>query len=43
MDNIITLIIASVAGVAVGFLIAKFFERNNASQLIKSAKKMPHQ
>ncbi|QNJ98894.1 ribonuclease Y [Constantimarinum furrinae] len=39
MDNIITLIIASVAGVAVGFLIAKFFERNNASQLIKSAKK----
>ncbi len=39
MDNIITLIIASVVGVTVGFLIAKFFERNNASQLIKSAKK----
>lgn len=39
MDNIITLIIASIIGIAVGFLIAKFFERNNASQLIKSAKK----
>ncbi|PKA84308.1 ribonuclease Y [Ulvibacter sp. MAR_2010_11] len=39
MDNIITLIIASIIGVAVGFLIAKFFERNNASRLIKSAKK----
>ena len=39
MDNIITLIIAAIIGIAVGFLIAKFFERNNASQLIKSAKK----
>lgn len=39
MDNIITLIIAAIIGIVVGFLIAKFFERNNASRLIKSAKK----
>ena len=39
MDPIITIIIAAVAGIIVGFLIAKFFEKNNASQLIKTAKK----
>lgn len=39
MDNIVAYIIAAVVGVAVGFLIAKFFERNNASRLTKQAKK----
>lgn len=39
MDNIVTLAIAAVVGVVVGFIIAKFFERNNASKVIKSAKK----
>ncbi|MAP54196.1 ribonuclease Y [Altibacter sp.] len=39
MDNIITIIIVSIVGIAVGFLIAKLLERNNASQLVKSAKK----
>jgi ribonuclease Y len=39
MDNIVTYIIAAVVGVIVGFIIAKFFERNNASRLTKQAKK----
>ena len=39
MDNIVAYIIAAVIGVAVGFIIAKFFERNNASRLTKQAKK----
>ncbi len=39
MDNIVAYIIAAVIGVVVGFIIAKFFERNNASRLTKQAKK----
>lgn len=39
MDNIVTIIIAAVAGLIVGFIIAKLLERSNASQVIKSAKK----
>ncbi|MCW8980289.1 MAG: ribonuclease Y [Altibacter sp.] len=39
MDNIITIIIVAIVGIAIGFLIAKLLERNNASQLVKSAKK----
>ncbi|MDC8004392.1 ribonuclease Y [Aureisphaera galaxeae] len=39
MDNIITIAIAAVAGLAVGFIIAKMLEKSNASQVIKSAKK----
>lgn len=39
MNNIITIIIVSIVGIAVGFIIAKFLERNNASRLLKSAKK----
>ena len=39
MDNIITLSIAAVIGIVVGFITAKLLERNNASQLTKSAKK----
>ncbi len=39
MDNIVTLIIIGIAGLIVGFVIAKLIEKNNASHLIKSAKK----
>jgi len=39
MDNTIIAIIAAVAGIVVGFIIAKILERNNSSQLIKNAKK----
>jgi len=39
MDNILILIIIGVVGLAIGFLIAKMLERNNASQVIKNAKK----
>ena len=39
MDNIITIIIVGIVGLVVGFLIAKLLERNNASQVIGSAKK----
>tara|TARA_R110002049_G_scaffold28772_5_gene98157 strand:- start:5890 stop:7455 length:1566 start_codon:yes stop_codon:yes gene_type:complete len=39
MDNIITIIIIGIVCLAIGFAIAKLLERNNASQLIKSAKK----
>ncbi len=39
MDNIIFLIIASVAGLILGFIIAKVLERNKASEIIRTAKK----
>ena len=39
MDNIITIIIASVAGLILGFIISKLLEKSNASRVIKSAKK----
>jgi len=39
MDNIVTIIIVGIIALVVGFLIAKMLERNNASQLIKAAKK----
>lgn len=39
MDNIITIIIASVAGLILGFIVSKLLDRSNASQVIKSAKK----
>ncbi|NND62406.1 MAG: ribonuclease Y [Flavobacteriaceae bacterium] len=39
MDNIVTIIIAAVAGSVVGFIIAKMLEKSNATQVIKSAKK----
>ena len=39
MDNIVTIIIIGIVGLAVGFLIAKLIEKNNASQLVKNAKK----
>ncbi|GAB5399604.1 MAG: ribonuclease Y [Aureisphaera sp.] len=39
MDNIITIAIAAVVGLAIGFIIAKMLEKSNASQVIKSAKK----
>ncbi|MCK8524109.1 ribonuclease Y [Aquimarina sp. D1M17] len=39
MDNTILLIIASVVGLVVGFIIAKVLERNKASEIIKNAKK----
>jgi len=39
MDNTITMVILGAVALVIGFLIAKLLERNNASQLIKSAKK----
>jgi len=39
MDNIVTPIIAAIAGLIIGFVIAKVLEKNNASHLVKSAKK----
>ena len=39
MDNIVTIIIAAVVGIIVGFVIAKLLEKSNASQLVKNAKK----
>ena len=39
MDNIITLIIIGVVGLAVGFLIAKMLEKSKASQVVTEAKK----
>ncbi len=39
MDNIFTLIIAVAIGLVIGYIIAKLLERNNASRVIKSAKK----
>ncbi|PVW15844.1 ribonuclease Y [Marixanthomonas spongiae] len=38
MDTIVTPIIVGIVALAIGFLIAKLIERNNGSQLIKSAK-----
>jgi ribonuclease Y len=39
MDNIVTIIIIAVAALAVGFIIAKMLEKNNAATAIASAKK----
>ncbi|MFT7035970.1 MAG: ribonuclease Y [Cyclobacteriaceae bacterium] len=39
MDTIIIFIIIGIVGIAIGFGIAKYLEKNNASQLLKSAKK----
>jgi len=39
MDNIITIAIAAIAGIIIGFIIAKIIEKNNSSQMVKSAKK----
>ena len=39
MDNIVIPIIAAIVGLIIGFVIAKVLEKNNASQLVKSAKK----
>lgn len=39
MDNIVTVIIVGVVGLAIGFLISKLLERSNASQTINRAKK----
>lgn len=40
MDNIILIIVGSIiAGVIIGFIISKILEKNNASKLIKNAKK----
>ncbi|MBW2938961.1 ribonuclease Y [Aureisphaera sp. CAU 1614] len=39
MDNIITIIIAAVAGLIIGFVISKILEKKQASQMMKSAKK----
>jgi ribonuclease Y len=38
-NNIIFLIVAGVAGLMIGFIIAKVLERNKASEIIKNAKK----
>ncbi len=39
MENIIFLVIALIAGLAIGFTIAKILERNKASDMIKGAEK----
>ncbi len=39
MDNIIYLIVASIAGLIIGFIIAKMLERSKASAIIRDAKK----
>jgi ribonucrease Y len=39
MDSLFLIIAIGVIGVALGFLIAKMIERNNGSQLVRSAKK----
>ncbi len=39
MNNIIVSIIVGIVGLALGFLIAKMLEKNNASRVIKGAKK----
>ncbi|WP_062055175.1 ribonuclease Y [Aquimarina longa] len=38
-NNIVFLIVAAIAGVVIGFIIAKVMERNKASEMIKNAKK----
>ena len=39
MDNILTIVIGGVVGIALGFIIAKIMEKNNVSNLVKNAKK----
>ncbi len=39
MNNIVTLIIISIVGLIIGFVIAKLLEKNKASQIIRSARK----
>ncbi len=39
MNTYIILVIAAIVGIIIGFVIAKILERNNASKLVKSAKK----
>ena len=39
MDSTLMIIIGSIVGIAIGFGIAKFLEKNNVSNLIKNAKK----
>jgi ribonucrease Y len=39
MDPILIIVISAIAGVAGGFAIAKFMEKNNVSNLVKNAKK----
>ena len=39
MDNILTIIISGIIGIAGGFGIAKLIEKSNISNLIKNAKK----
>jgi len=39
MENIVTYIIIGIVGLSIGFGIAKYLERNNASHLLKAAKK----
>lgn len=39
MDNIVTIIITAVVAIAIGFIIAKMLEKNNATTAIASAKK----
>ena len=39
MDNIVTIIVICVVGIVVGFAVAKFLEKSNATQITKSAKK----
>lgn len=39
MDNIILSIIIGIVGLAIGFFIAKMLEKNNASKVVKGAKK----
>ncbi len=41
-NNIIFLIVASIVGLVIGFIIAKVLERNKASEIIKDAKKTSH-
>ena len=40
MDNNVTLIIIGVIGLIVGFVISKLLEKNRATKLINSAKKI---
>ena len=39
MDNYIIYIIIGIVALAIGFFIAKLLEKNNASQVVKQAKK----
>ena len=39
MDNILTIIISGIIGIAAGFAIAKIIEKSNISNLIKNSKK----